>query len=369
MCTGIPVRIKSNGKCIGGNLIFARTMEFGADMKSKLRFTPAGTKFIAELYSNEDSAPLRGKRWESIYSTFGPTAMGTDNIIEGINENGLHIAGFYFPGYAGYQPFPDNQLESLNSIGPLNMAQYILGTCETVAQARKSLEGVNVCDSYLAALNESPPIHWIIQAKNEPAIVIEYLKGELNIIDNPLNVLTNSPDFKWHMTNLRNYVNLSYNNAQTLELTGDLTLTPLGQGSGMLGLPGDFTPPSRFVRAVTLSQSVAQPGASLSPRTDEEGVNMAWNLIDNITIPIGAARSPGKELSEDEQDDHTQWVSVSDLANLKYYFRTYDNQNIRVVDVAQLIKDECNVVEITMHQDVSYQDVTFDRQGVSLQNC
>ncbi|MCP4954187.1 MAG: choloylglycine hydrolase family protein [Photobacterium aquimaris] len=358
MCTGIPVRIKSNRKCIGGNLIFARTMEFGADMKSKLRFTPAGTKFNAKLQLNKNTDKLDGTEWKSEYAIFGPTAMGTDSIIEGINENGLNVSGFYFPGYAEYQPFPVDQHKLSVSIGPLDVVQYLLGTCKNVAEAGESLKGVNVCCSYLPALKEFPPLHWIIQSKNEPAIVIEYLKGELNIIKNPLNVLTNSPNFKWHMTNLRNYVNLSYNNAQTLELTGGEELTPFGQGSGMLGLPGDFTPPSRFVRAVALSQSVALPGASSSPETDEEGVNMAWNLIDNIAIPIGAARSPDKELGKDEQDDYTQWVSVSDLTNLKYYYRTYNNQNIRVVDVEQLIKNESDIVEIPMNQDIEYQDVT-----------
>ena len=366
MCTGIPVKIKSNRECIGGNLIFARTMEFGANMKSKLRFSPAGTMFNAKLQLKECSDILDGKEWKSIYAIFGPTAMGTDDILEGINENGLHVAGFYFPEYAKYQAFPANETELLNSIGPLDFAQYILGTCANVVQARKAVEEVNLCDSYLQALSKSPPMHWIIQAKNQPAIVIEYLEGELNIIDNPLNVLTNSPDFKWHMTNLRNYVNLSYNNAQKFKLTGDLELTPFGQGSGMLGLPGDFTPPSRFVRAVALSQSVALPGASLSPTTDEGGVNMAWNLIDNITIPIGAARSAGEDHGEDEEDDHTQWVSVSDLSNLKYYFRTYNNQNIRVVDFAKLIETESTVVEISMNQKVEYQNVTNARPVIAV---
>ena len=87
------------------------------------------------------------------------------------------------------------------------------------------------------------------------SIVIEYVGGKLNVFDDPLGVVTNSPSFDWHMANLRNYVNFSMTNVPPVKL-GSVKLEPFGQGSGMLGLPGDFTPPSRFVRAVAFSQSV-----------------------------------------------------------------------------------------------------------------
>lgn len=355
MCTGLPVKID-------GKLIFARTMEFGPNVQSVLRYTPKGTSFQAELQPSEGSSIQQGKTWKADYSFMGPTVMGTSHLIEGFNENGLHVAGFYFPEYAVYQPEPSGGDGTANCIGPMDFIEFLLGTCASVDEACTILNKTSVCDSFLPALGQVPPLHWIIQQSDGTAVVVEYLNETLTIEPNPLNVLTNAPDFNWQKTNIRNYVNLSFNNADPLQLTHG-KIQQLGQGSGMLGLPGDFTPPSRFIRAVALSQSVALPGAADYPDTLDGGVNLAWNLINNVNIPIGAARSSEKEREEQkrqgnpDENDYTQWVSVSDLTRLRYYFRTYDNQNIRVADLGKLL-DTSSVVEISMDQEVEYQDVT-----------
>ena len=115
--------------------------------------------------------------------------------------------------------------------------------------------------------------------------MIEYVDGELHTYDNPIGVITNSPTFDWQQTNLRNYINLSTVNASPLTIDG-VTLAPFGQGSGMMGLPGDFTPPSRFVRAVALSQD-AVPGQDA-----EATVKVAFHILDSFDIPLGAVRPP-----------------------------------------------------------------------------
>src|SRR5208282_2216741 len=99
--------------------------------------------------------------------------------------------------------------------------------------------------------------HYVVYDASGKSIVVEYTGGKLHVYDDPLGVITNSPAFDWQMTNLSNYVNFSMTNVPPVKL-GPVTLEPFGQGSGMLGLPGDFTPPSRFVRAVAFSQSVFQ---------------------------------------------------------------------------------------------------------------
>ena len=136
--------------------------------------------------------------------------------------------------------------------------------------------------------------------------------------DDPLGVITNSPAFDWHMTNLRNYVNFSMTNVPSVQL-GPVKLEPFGQGSGMLGLPGDFTPPSRFVRAVAFSQSV------FPSKTGDDAVLEAFHILNQFDIPKGAAREHEKDEHGNILADYTAWTAASDLKAKQYYFRTYDN--------------------------------------------
>jgi len=173
------------------------------------------------------------------------------------------------------------------------------------------------------------------------SIVIEYVNGKLNIHDNPLGVMTNSPTFDWHMTNLRNYVNFSLVNVPPVQL-GSVTLTGFGQGTGMLGLPGDFTPPSRFVRAVAFSQSV------LPSATGNDAVLQAFHILNNFDIPKGAAREREKDEHGNIQADHTIWTSANDLKTKRFYFRTYENSQIRMVDLLKMNLDAKDIATISM---------------------
>jgi hypothetical protein len=136
----------------------------------------------------------------------------------------------------------------------------LLTSFATVDEVRDALTKVRVVPVVEPALGFAPPVHFIVTEPSGKAIVIEYLKGEMKIFDAPLGVITNAPTYEWHETNLRNYINLS-----PVALPGkkieDLNFRPLGGGSGMIGLPGDFTPPSRFVRAVAFSKT-ARPTAT-----------------------------------------------------------------------------------------------------------
>ncbi|MFM7325795.1 MAG: linear amide C-N hydrolase [Nodosilinea sp.] len=147
--------------------------------------------------------------------------------------------------------------------------------------------------------------------------------------DNPLGVMANSPTFDWHMTNLRNYVNFSFTNLPPVQV-GPVKLLPFGLGTGMLGMPGDFTPPSRFVRAVAFSQSV------LPSKTGEEAVLQAFHLLNNFDIPRGAAREAEKDEHGNVVADYTLWTSANDLKAKRFYFRTYDNSQIRMVDLTKM---------------------------------
>jgi choloylglycine hydrolase len=134
------------------------------------------------------------------------------------------------------------------------------------------------------------------------------------------------------MTNLRNYVNFSMTSAPPVKV-GPVTLKPTGQGSGMLGMPGDFTPPSRFVRAVAFSQSV------MPSETGTNAILEAFHILNQFDIPKGAAREHEKDEHGNILADYTVWTSASDLKAKRFYFRIYENSQIRMVDLMKMNLD------------------------------
>jgi choloylglycine hydrolase len=146
------------------------------------------------------------------------------------------------------------------------------------------------------------------------------------------------------MTNLRNYVNFSLANVAPVNL-GSVKLQPFGQGSGMLGLPGDFTPPSRFVRAVAFTQSV------MPSKSGSEEVLQAFHVLNNFDIPRGSAREAKKDAHGNIVADYTEWTSASDLSARRFYFRTYENSQIRMIELMKLNIDGKDIVTVSMKGD------------------
>lgn len=161
------------------------------------------------------------------------------------------------------------------------------------------------------------------------SIVIEYLDGELRIFDNPLGVITNSPSYDWHMTNLRNYINLSPVALPSKKIE-DLDFAPLGGGSGMIGLPGDFTPPSRFVRAVAWTQT-ARP-----TDTSDETVYELLRILDSFNVPLGSAEGSGQAGNLKGMRSSTIWTTAWDLTDGVLYFHTQHNRRVRKLDLKRL---------------------------------
>lgn len=283
-------------------------MEFGVDLQSKITIFPKGYKFQAE---GPNGKP--GFVWEGKYGFVGMDAFGLPVVSDGINETGLYVGDLYLPGFAKYQEVPAG--EEGKAITQLDVAGYLLSCCKDVAEAKEAIADVYVWPFSAPQIKSVPPLHFpVIDAAGNCA-VFEYTDGKLHIYDNPLGVLTNSPDFGWHMINIRNYVNLSANNVPDLKLDGD-QVEPIGQGSGMLGLPGDATPPSRFVRAVALSQS------AVKPENAQEATKTAFHIVNNFDIPKGFAR---QEQNGETFYDYTSWLTISDLSRKVYYYRGYDN--------------------------------------------
>jgi choloylglycine hydrolase len=180
------------------------------------------------------------------------------------------------------------------------------------------------------------------------SLVIEYVKGKLHIYDNPLGVMTNSPPFDWMIIYLSNFVNLSATNVPQIDL-GGVVIKQFGQGSGLVGLPGDFSPPSRLVRMVAFTQ------AALPVKGPQAGLNLAMTIINNVDIPQGVVRD---KTEKGMIYDITQWAVVADLAGKKYYFRTHDNKNWRYVDLMKALQGAKGIQTISLEVPADYPDVT-----------
>jgi choloylglycine hydrolase len=310
-CTGICIEAED------GSFVYARTMEFGLDLESKVLFLPRQYEFVGTTASGKP-----GLTWHSKFAAVGLNAYDADQLIDGVNEHGLAAGGFYMPGYADYQSIEPG--EEPETIAPWEVITWILTNFATVDEVRTGLAGIKVSAAPLDARYGVPPLHYIAHDAWGNSLVIEYVEGQLQMHDNPIGVITNSPTFDWHVTNLRNYINLTATNVPPVQLE-HVRLDQLGQGSGLKGLPGDFTPPSRFVRAVALSQN------ALHGRTGPDSVGDAFHILDSFDIPRGVVR-PAE--GDREPFEYTQWTSASDLKNRTYYFHTYGNRRVRSVELA-----------------------------------
>ncbi|WP_199728352.1 linear amide C-N hydrolase [Achromobacter sp. K91] len=304
-------------KATDGSVIYGRTMEFGLEMESRVMFIPR-----AHLLEAAAPPGRKGMTWQSKYAVVGMNAFGLTSIIDGVNEKGLAGGVLYFPGYAQYADPASVSAEK--SLAPWDLLTWALTRFATVAEVKAALSQVAVVNIKQEAMGGLiPPLHYTLHDRSGASIVIEPINGELRLHDNPMGVLTNSPPFEWHMINLGNYVKLSATEAPALRIEGQ-TIAPSGQGSGLLGVPGDPTPPSRFVRAIGYSISASRQAPGLP------SVKLAEHIANSFDIPKGWIKPTGQHA---ELMDYTQWTTVIDLSNLRYYVKSYDDQTLRLVDL------------------------------------
>jgi choloylglycine hydrolase len=329
-CTGIRLTAAD------GTVVQARTLEFGVDVESSVIVVPRGYERTG---TTPDGKP--GIKWSSKYACVGASGLGLPIMLDGVNEKGLSAGLFYFPGTAGYMPYTTAAADQ--TLAPWELGSWILENCATTDEAKSAVTKLVVPEVVLKAWGFCPGAHYVVVDASGAAIVIEYVDGQLHVYDDPLGVITNNPTFDWHMTNLRNYIKFTPTGAPPLVLDG-VKLTALGEGSGMLGMPGDFTPPSRFVRAVAYSQS-AEP-----VDTGEEAVLQAFHILNNFDIPkgsvLGAKDTHGNVVAEE-----TQWTSVCDLKAKKFYFRTHANSQLRSVELGAINTDGGEIQAISMQGD------------------
>jgi choloylglycine hydrolase len=318
-CTGISLMAADGGAVRG------RTLEFGFPLRSNVLVIPAGQEMSGTLPDGG-----KGLTYTSRYAIIGANALNLPIIIDGINDQGLSVGLFYWP--PPYPQYTDVTPENAkHAIAPHEFGIWALGNFATVDEVKEGLKNIVVAPTSAPGFGSTqgmvPGVHFFIQDKTGKSIVVEPIDGTLKVYDAPLGVMTNAPTYDWHITNLANYVNLSVKDVESVKL-GNVTVNAFGAGAGLLGLPGDFTPPSRFVRAVVYSQA-ATPNA-----TDEDAVLSAFHILNQFDIPKGSVvNSAGGEA----MDETTEWTSVADLKNLRWYFRTFEDQSIHMVDLKQAL--------------------------------
>ncbi len=314
-CTGLSIAAGDGG------LVTGRTLEFGADPRSQIVVFPADTEFTGTVPNGT------GLQFRSKYGFAGANGFGVQNaMIDGLNEKGLYIGLFYFPGCAKYmEATPENNAKGL---APWEFGTWALANFATVDEVKAAIGKIAVVPAFLETLKEVPPAHYKIQDANGDCIVVEPTNGQLKVYENPVWAMANSPEFPWHLTNLNNYLSLSptYPAARTIRGLG---LAPFGMGGGLVGLPGDFTPPSRFVRIATYLQNLPRQ------ETTAKAVKTAFHLLNNFDLPPGSNNPPAG--TSESYSDYTAWTTVSDLKNLQFYWKTFDDQRVRFIDLKKVL--------------------------------
>lgn len=299
-----------------GTAFSVRTMEFAEDLKSEVVIVPRGQPVSSPAPKG------KGLNWTSKHGFVAMNTFGQPFYTDGLNEKGLGIGALYLPGETKYQTVAAT--DQARALSNTQFVAWVLGNFDSVEDVRNALGNVVVWGENVPQLGSFAPLHYVVHDATGKSIVIEYVNGHANVYDNTVGVLTNSPPYPWHLQNLRNYVNLTAVNANPVKI-GDTTYVGTGQGSGLRGLPGDPTPPSRFVMAAATSYLADKP------KDAGDSLVLAMHLIDRVDIPKGLVRdysNGGKPAG-----DYTQWTSFRDHANLVYYWRSYDDPALRAVDL------------------------------------
>ncbi len=245
-------------------------------------------------------------------------ADGTPLYAEAVNEKGLYMAGLNFPGNACY--FPDDT-GSADCIAPYELIPMILGGCATLEQARLALERVRLTAIPFSANYPLAPLHWHI-ADATGSITAEPMADGLHLYQNPAGVLTNNPPFPFQMMQLNLYQGLSPRQPQNT-FAPELALHSYGQGMGAVGLPGDASPMSRFVRACFLKEH------AVFGKDGAENAAQFFHILDALAMVRGTVITP------EGKNDQTIYSCCIDAENRIYYYKTYENSRLCAVRLTE----------------------------------
>ena len=319
MCTAVTYQTKDH--------YFGRTLDYDFAYPHQIVFMPR--KFPLHF--------RHGEMLKEHYAMIGMAyvAEGYPLYFDAINEKGLGIAGLNFVGNACYRP----PAAGKNNVAVFEFVPWLLAQCDSVAQAKERLQNVQLTDTAFSKEVQPSQLHWLI-ADGQSAITVEAVKEGLHIYENPVGVLTNNPTFDQQLFRLNDYMHLS-NREPGNQFSPKLTLTSYSRGMGALGLPGDLSSQSRFVRASFVKMN------SVSAETEAESVSQFFHILGSVAQPRGCCQV------ENGAFEITIYTSCCNLDRGIYYYTTYDNQQISAVDMHKTALEHAELICYPLRTEVS----------------
>lgn len=299
MCTAITYKTK--------NHYFGRTLDYEVSFGEEVVITPRNFPFTYR------KKPCMNNHYAII--GMATVAEGYPLYYEATNEKGLSMAGLNFPGNADYK----QQIADKDNIAPFEFIPWILGQCESIGEVRKLLARMNLVRINFSEQLPLSPLHWII-ADREEAITVESVAEGLKVYDNPVGVLTNNPPFDMQLFNLNNYISLSIDSPKN-HWAKELKLEVYSRGMGAMGLPGDLSSASRFVKAAFTKMN------SISGDSESESISQFFHILGSVAQQRGCVR-----IAENEYEI-TIYTSCCNTDKGIYYYTTYENHQISAVDM------------------------------------
>lgn len=292
---------------LNNDFYFGRNLDLDCSFGETVTITPRSFPLVFRQAGQQDHH----------YAMIG-MASACDSFplyAEAVNEKGLAMAGLNFPGSASYKKAVGEGLE----LASFEIIAWILGKCASVAEAEEYLGEMKITDTAFSDRMPPAPLHWML-ADREKCLVIEAVEEGLKVYENPFGVLTNNPPFEYHRMNMNNYMNLTAENPQN-RLSDKLDLKPYAQGMGAIGLPGDASSTSRFVRAAFLKWN------SVAPEEEKASVSQFFHILDSVAMVRGAV------VTEQGTYDITTYSCCVNTRTGVYYYKTYDDSRVRAVDM------------------------------------
>lgn len=307
MCTGIKIQAKT------GEVFWGRTLDLNMPLfpDESGHYIPAA---IATFPANQ-TIESQYEPWTSKYNFMGIGIEGSHILLDGINEHGL-AGDLQVLKECGWAELEDIKKQQKTPVLAEEFVCYILSNYKTVSEIRSDVDQFMLLNQpfKLGEASFHFPIHFSFVDESGDGIVIESLEDGSLVTFDYLNIMTNSPRYDYHQVNIRNYIGMSdVNITEPKTLSNGITIEPIegGTGFGLVGIPGDYTSPSRFVRGFCFS-------SSLNPFPKEKGFNELYSIFRTVIVPEGLERSD----SNPKISDHTRYWSGYDLAQRKLVVQT-----------------------------------------------
>lgn len=317
MCTAATYKTK--------DFYFGRTLDYEFSYGDEIIITPRNFEFNFRM----------GKKMENHYAIIGMAHVAGDYPLyyDAINEKGLGIAGLNFVGNAYY----NDCVEGKDNIAQFELIPWILCQCETVKEVRELLKNINITNEPFSEKFPLAQLHWIIADKNE-AITVESMKDGLKVYDNPVGVLTNNPPFDKQMFELSKYMNLSSKSPQN-NFSNKLNMEYYSRGMGAIGLPGDLSSQSRFVRVGFVKMN------SLSGDDEKSSVSQFFHILNSVDQQRGCCDVG------DGKYEITIYTSCCNASKGIYYYTTYNNHQITGVNMFKENLDGDKIIKYPVIED------------------